>query len=83
MGTIHAAGLRVPEDISVMGFDDIELSSFLHPPLSTSRVPRAEIATHAFAALYVASHKGADYGIEYRISTELVIRQSTGLVKSD
>lgn len=83
MGTIHAAGLRVPEDISVIGFDDIEISGFLHPPLSTIRVPRAEIAVRAFTALYAASHKGADYGIEYQISTELVVRQSTGLVKSD
>jgi DNA-binding LacI/PurR family transcriptional regulator len=83
MGAIHAAGLRVPEDISVMGFDDIEISSFLHPPLSTIRVPRAEIAARAFTALYAASHKGADHGIEYQILTELVIRQSTGLVRSN
>jgi DNA-binding LacI/PurR family transcriptional regulator len=80
MRAIHAAGLRVPEDISVMGFDDIEISSFLQPPLSTIRVPRAEIAVSAFNALYAASHKSVNDGTEYRISTELVIRQSTGLV---
>jgi DNA-binding LacI/PurR family transcriptional regulator len=81
MRAIHAAGLHVPEDISVMGFDDIEISNYLQPPLSTIRVPRAEIAVSAFTALYAASHKRISTGIEYPISTELVIRQSTGLVK--
>lgn len=78
IGAIHSAGLRVPEDISVVGFDDIELSQYLQPPLTTVRVPRTEIASRAFTALYAASHKGADQGIEYQIETELVIRQSTG-----
>jgi LacI family transcriptional regulator len=83
IGAIHAAGLSVPGDISVVGFDDIELSSFLYPPLSTVRVPRAEIASRAFAALYSASHKQVDHGIEYRIMTELVVRQSTGPANDD
>ena len=82
VGAIHAAGLRVPEDISVVGFDDIELSQYLLPPLTTVRVPRTEIASRAFTALYAASHKGADQGIAYQIPTELVIRQSTGPAKS-
>jgi DNA-binding LacI/PurR family transcriptional regulator len=81
MHAIHAAGRKVPEDISVIGFDDIEISNFLNPPLSTVRVPRAEIAESAFKALYAASHRRVNSGTEYRISTELIIRQSTGLVK--
>ncbi len=81
MRAIHAAGLSVPDDISVMGFDDIEISTFLQPPLSTIRVPRAEIAVSAFTALYAASHKHINNGTEYKISTELVVRQTTGLVK--
>lgn len=81
IGAIHAAGLSVPGDVSVVGFDDIELSSFVYPPLSTVRVPRTEIASRAFAALYSASHKQVDHGIECRIPTELVVRESTGPVK--
>lgn len=72
---IHAAGLRVPEDISVVGFDDIELSSFLEPPLTTVRVSRAEIGTRAFTTLY-AGNKNS--GTAFRIATELIVRQSTG-----
>jgi LacI family transcriptional regulator len=82
MREIHAAGLQVPRDISVLGFDDIEISNFLQPPLTTIRVPRAEIGVSAFNALYAANHRGGNDGTEYRISTELVVRESTGVVKS-
>jgi LacI family transcriptional regulator len=74
----HTAGLRIPEDISVVGFDDIELSSMVHPPLTTIRVSRTEIAARAFAALYGATNKAAPRGINYSIHSELIIRQSTG-----
>jgi DNA-binding LacI/PurR family transcriptional regulator len=80
MREIHAAGLNVPRDISVLGFDDIEISNFLQPTLTTIRVPRAEIGVNAFNALYFANHRRGNGGTEYRISTELVIRDSTGLV---
>jgi DNA-binding LacI/PurR family transcriptional regulator len=81
MGAIQAAGLRVPEDISVVGFDDIALSSFMQPPLTTIRLPRAEIAEWAFTSLYAASHRGEKQGITHMVSTELVIRQSTAPVR--
>jgi DNA-binding LacI/PurR family transcriptional regulator len=80
MGAIHAAGLRVPEDISVVGFDDIEISSYIQPPLTTIRVSRAEIATRAFASLYAASHKGVSKGVAVTVATELMTRLSTGPV---
>jgi DNA-binding LacI/PurR family transcriptional regulator len=82
MRAIHAAGLHVPGDISVIGFDDIEISNFLQPPLTTIRVPRAEIGVSAFNALYAAKDRHGNNGTEYRISTELIIRESTGLVNS-
>ena len=62
MGAIYAAGLRVPEDISVVGFDDIALSSFMPPPLTTIRLSRAEIAEFAFNSLYAASQRGESEG---------------------
>jgi DNA-binding LacI/PurR family transcriptional regulator len=81
MGAVHAAGLRVPEDISVVGFDDIAISSFMPPPLTTIRLPRAEIAERAFTSLYAASHRGESQGTTHIVPVELVIRQSTAAVR--
>ncbi len=52
MGAIAEAGLRVPEDFSAVGYDDIQLSAYTTPPLTTVRLPLTEIANAAFHALY-------------------------------
>ena len=62
MGAVYAAGLKVPEDISVVGFDDIALNSFMPPPLTTIRLSRVEIAEFAFTSLYAASQRGRTPG---------------------
>jgi DNA-binding LacI/PurR family transcriptional regulator len=80
MGAVYAAGLRVPQDISVVGFDDIALSSFMPPPLTTIRVSRAEIAEFAFTSLYAASQRGETQGVRHVVRAELVIRQSTAAI---
>jgi DNA-binding LacI/PurR family transcriptional regulator len=81
MGAIAEAGLRVPEDISVVGYDDIQLSAFTMPPLTTVRLPRAEIASAAFHALLNAkqAHRKAPIpGEEHIVLPVLVTRKSTG-----
>jgi DNA-binding LacI/PurR family transcriptional regulator len=83
MGAVYAAGLHVPEDISVVGFDDIALSSFMPPPLTTIRLSRAEIAEFAFTSLYAASHRGESEGVTHIVRAELVIRGSTATVPLD
>jgi DNA-binding LacI/PurR family transcriptional regulator len=80
MGAVYAAGLRVPDDISVVGFDDIALSSFMPPPLTTIRLSRAEIAEFAFNSLFAASQGGDAEGVTHFVHAELVIRQSTAAV---
>jgi LacI family transcriptional regulator len=45
MRAVDEAGLRVPEDISIVGMDDIEVAAFQVPPLTTVRQPCAELAT--------------------------------------
>ena len=77
LGAIHERGLRVPEDISIVGFDDIQISAFTQPALTTVRLSRDEIARVAFRALYSIRHDGGK-GAEYRIPTSLVLRRSTG-----
>jgi LacI family transcriptional regulator len=84
MGAIAEAGLRVPEDISVMGYDDIQLSAFTMPPLSTVSLPRAEIATAAFRALWNANVTEGPkpvMGEDCLVTPRLVVRSSTGPVK--
>ena len=49
---VHAAGLRVPRDVSVAGFDGIELADYCEPPLTTVRQPR-EIMGREAAELLV------------------------------
>ena len=84
MGAIAEAGLRVPEDISVIGYDDIQLSAFTMPPLTTVSLPRAEIATAAFRALWNAitsDGKKPVTGTDCLVRPRLVVRGSTGPVK--
>lgn len=80
IGALHAiqnAGLRVPQDISVVGFDDIELSQYTQPPLTTVRLSRDELGRKAFHALYQAAEGTTTVGQEIKIATSLVIREST------
>jgi DNA-binding LacI/PurR family transcriptional regulator len=81
MSAVYQAGLRVPEDVSVVGFDDIALSSFMPPPLTTIRVSRAEIAGFAFTSLFDASELGKTKGVTHVVQAELVIRNSTAPVR--
>lgn len=80
MGAIHRAGLRVPDDISVVGFDDIELSQFTQPPLTTIRLSRDEVGRKAFEALFLAVEGTRHPGHEIKVSTRLVLRESTAHV---
>jgi LacI family transcriptional regulator len=77
LGAIHERGLRVPEDISIVGFDDIQISAFTQPALTTVRLSREEIARVAFRALFSVRQEGGK-GAEYRVTTTLVQRRSTG-----
>ncbi|WP_158749728.1 LacI family DNA-binding transcriptional regulator [Acidobacterium sp. S8] len=78
MGAVFERGLHIPQDISIVGFDDIELSAFTQPALTTVRLSRQEIAKLAFRALYNTYQTGATKGAEYTIQPTLVIRKSTG-----
>jgi LacI family transcriptional regulator len=79
LGAIHESGLRVPGDISIVGFDDIQISAFTMPALTTVRLSRDEIARVAFRALYSVRQDGSK-GAEYTVRPSLIVRQSTGRV---
>jgi LacI family transcriptional regulator len=70
--------VAVPEQVSVVGFDDIHLAEFANPPLSTIRMSREDIARAAFQALEKLCERPASHPADpILISTRLVLRQST------
>lgn len=77
MQQFKAAGLRIPEDISVIGFDDISFASLSEPPLTTVSSPRVEIGRRAFEALKMTIDHPHQPGVEVRIPTTLIKRSST------
>jgi DNA-binding LacI/PurR family transcriptional regulator len=80
MRQIRAAGLRVPDDISVVGFDDLSIVQFTEPPLTTIRQPMAEMGRLAMTAMLdLLSGSGATH--EIKVRGELILRASTGAPK--
>ena len=79
MAKAHELGLRIPEDLSVAGFDDIATASMVWPPLTTMRQPMADMAAAAAESLIAAAGKGAvePQGRGRTFACELVIRGST------
>ncbi len=74
-------GIRVPEDISVTGFDNIRLAEFCSPALTTAHIPRDTIGKTIFEIL-VPDKTGERFsGQEILIDPELVVRESTGVPK--
>jgi len=75
---LREQGLEVPRDVSVTGYDNISLSEFAFPALTTVNIPREKIAHLAFEALVPQPDSAPGAGRQYLIDPELVIRESTG-----
>jgi len=73
---LREAGLRIPEDISIMGFDDIPWAKYSDPPLTTVSLPAQELASRA-CLLLLDLMRGADpVDKNLVLNTELVVRKS-------
>ncbi len=72
------AGLRVPEDISVVGFDDVPLAVFSNPQLTTIRQPLQQMGHTAAKTLIDQIERKAEFQAEIVIEPELVVRASSG-----
>lgn len=72
------AGVRVPEDISVVGFDDVPLASFCDPKLTTIRQPLVRMGRIAAQTLIDQLEGRAEFQPEIIIEPELIVRGSTG-----
>ena len=85
IGAIRAfqeAGLRVPADISVLGFDDIPGAAFHYPSLTTVRQPLRRMGEIAAETLVQRIEGRKDYPQEIAVAPELIIRESTGKAAS-
>jgi LacI family transcriptional regulator len=72
------AGLRVPDDISVVGFDDIQSAAYISPPLTTVRQPLLKMGHIAAQTLLGRIEGQIKYLPEIAIEPELVVRKSSG-----
>lgn len=82
IGVLRAAylkGMHVPQDLSVIGLDDIDFAEFTLPPLTTIRLSRGDLARAAFEALRQQAEETSSANIhrEFLVSTSLVLRGST------
>ncbi|MBI3991006.1 MAG: LacI family DNA-binding transcriptional regulator [Candidatus Omnitrophica bacterium] len=82
MRAINEEGIKIPEDFSIIGYDDIRVAPYLEPPLTTIRQPLKEMGVKAASLILklISSKKAKDTNAI--LEPELVIRKSTGMVKN-
>ena len=71
-------GLRIPEDIALVGFDDVPLARYLDPPLTTVRLPASELATRASQMLVQLINNETPAEKLVLLESQLIVRQSCG-----
>lgn len=84
MQGLKAEGIKVPEDISVVGFDDIEFAQYSDPPLTTIRQPAKELGSNAMKLLcnLIEGKFDPDTVLRpYFLPTDLIVRGSTAAVQ--
>jgi LacI family transcriptional regulator len=81
MREAYEQNIKIPDDLSVVGFDDIRLAEFTTPPLTTVQMSQHELAKIAFQALLneVESEPSVHERHKYELTTSLVLRRSTSL----
>ena len=79
MRQAYELGIGVPQELSVVGFDDTRLADFMIPPLTTVQMSQTELGTLAFNALLkeVKRERPSPDGTEYVLKTHLILRSST------
>ena len=73
---LREAGLRIPDDISIIGFDDIPWAKYSDPPLTTVRLPAQELASGACLMLLDLMQGSEPEEMHKVLDTELVVRKS-------
>jgi DNA-binding LacI/PurR family transcriptional regulator len=76
MRALAEHGLRVPDDISIVGFDDIPEAGYYLPPLTTVRQDFGEVGRQALSALVDRMADAIPAGLRVRVAPELIVRAS-------
>jgi LacI family transcriptional regulator len=74
---LHKHGYKIPEEVAVVGFDDLGFASFLNPPLTTVRAPTESVGRIATERLF-ALLENASSGEAIVLPTEIIFRRSCG-----
>ena len=77
LSALRERGLRVPEDVSVVGFDDVPEAAFFYPPLTTVRQDFAALGRQMMQKVLLALEEGESETMDTPLSTELIVRSST------
>jgi DNA-binding LacI/PurR family transcriptional regulator len=78
----HQHGISVPEELSIIGFDNLPVCEMVSPPLTSVDIPRRDIALKAFRLLTEGAHTARTHPpVNERVATRLVVRESTGRVR--
>ena len=79
LGVMRALGelnLKIPEDVSIIGFDDIEISKYITPPLTTNRLNLFEMSEVLTSNIIKVVEEDSDYSAQYLIPVKLIERKS-------
>jgi LacI family transcriptional regulator len=84
MREAYEQNIRIPDDLSLIGFDDIRLAEFTTPPLTTVQMSQMDLAKIAFRALLHEVQRGSlsTERCEYTLNTSLILRRSTAMAPS-
>jgi DNA-binding LacI/PurR family transcriptional regulator len=77
VSAIHEKGLRIPEDIAIVGFDDVPLARYMTPPLSTVHIPIRSMAQLAFSMIMQLINRQPPDEKHIFLDTQLIIRKSS------
>ncbi|UCE53979.1 MAG: LacI family DNA-binding transcriptional regulator [Desulfobacterales bacterium] len=81
LSSIKQAGFQVPGDISLIGFDGVELAAYCDPPLTTVRVPARDMGRLATEVLMKSINNGVKRAMQYCLDADLIIRKSCSELK--
>ena len=77
LNALRTHGVKVPEDMSVVGFDDIVWAAHTHPPLTTLRIPRREMGRLAAQTLLNQVESARSTPVRLVLQTDLIVRKSS------